>query len=443
MKKLRNLLLGAAAVVALSGVGYTQDEDLSVEGLYRKAGGFVAAGDMANASKTFEQMFDLSGGTDTLFEDYGPGAGGFFFDYAGTLIPQQRWQDAKTALETCINSDEIAERVGSVIQSTNQRKNSANYRLGIVEAAMENHGEAVRLYDLYLANNPDPKEIQMLRADFKLKRGASLLKLGRTEEGVTSIQEIFDNKDEWRVSPNSLMTGIFELSSNWANEAGKAEGDLAKIQNVEARAHAFLDKNLPAIDVAPFDKFRFQFADRLLQLGADCTKKDLHSVALRFFSEVPTLAEISGDIDLRLAQLPLGAGVPPIYQQYIDEVQRRNDAPFHPDAQALMFTAQCYEKLGNMSASRNAYWYLAEHHPDLDVEMRARILHEASRLSAMNGDYNTAQYFGEKFMKEMPEDHELRNNVAAFTIQSLFTSGQFDLVVKVCESVFETNTEAG
>ncbi|MDB3940956.1 hypothetical protein N9406_08310, partial [Verrucomicrobiales bacterium] len=50
---------------------FAQDEeDVSLEALYQKAGEFSMGGQYEEASKTFEKMFDLSGGMETLFEDY-------------------------------------------------------------------------------------------------------------------------------------------------------------------------------------------------------------------------------------------------------------------------------------------------------------------------------------------------------------------------------------
>ena len=140
-------------------------------------------------------------------------------------------------------------------------------------------------------------------------------------------------------------------------------------------------------------------------------------------------------MNLKLAELPIGAGVPSGFQQILDKLKEMESAPFHPDAEILRLTATCYEQLGNLRAPRAIYWYLAEHFPGVEQEKRGEILHEAARYSSMVTDYPAAQYFGEKFMAEMPEDHKLRNNVATFMLQSLFTSRQYDLVIDVCEKV--------
>ena len=71
----------------------------------------------------------------------------------------------------------------------------------------------------------------------------------------------------------------------------------------------------------------------------------------------------------------------------------------HPDAEMLRLVATCYERMGNLVIPRNIYWQLAMDYPDLELDKRAEILHEAARFSAMLTDYSSAQYFGEIFIK--------------------------------------------
>ncbi len=98
----------ALALVCGSPAHAQNEEDVSVEALYQKAGELSVAGQHEEASKTFERMFDLSGGVRTLIEDYGAAAGGFFFDYGMTLLPQGRWEDAKTAFTDCVTASDKA-----------------------------------------------------------------------------------------------------------------------------------------------------------------------------------------------------------------------------------------------------------------------------------------------------------------------------------------------
>lgn len=427
----------AAIVLSVLASGSIRAQDDSVEGLYQKAAELSVSGQHAEASKVFERMFDLSGGLETLFEDYGAQAGGILFDYGMTLLPQQRWEDAKKAFTDCVNAAETAKKVESPINSKNQRENLAKFQLGFCEAQLNNHGEAIRLYDEYLASKPPQDELAQVRNSFKLRYGSSLMKLGRVEEGVASIQELFDNQEAWKVNPQFLMQGVLELGLAWVEQAMAANGDEAAVEKLADRAHAFLDKNDHLIHIEPLDQFRFGFVDRLRKLGFESTRAGLYSVALRYFSYLPTIEDIRNDVNLSVARQPIGAGVPSQFQAILDQLAEREKAPMHPDAETLRLVANCYEKMGNLLAPRAVYWHLATQYPGVEANLRGEILHEAARLSALLSDYAAAQYFGEIFMKEMPEQHPLRNNVSTFMLQSLFTSKEYAEVIRIAELVRE------
>lgn len=435
MNPVRKLAYFGIAVM-LFGSSLVSAQDDSVEGLYRRAVEFNAAGDPVKASETFEKLFDLAK-PDLLIEDYGAQAGGMFFDYAMTLIPQKRWDDAKEWLKLCVNAKAKSKELGSVIDNANPRESLGRFQLGFVEAQQGNHEEALRLYQVYMDSNPPAQELAQVRNSFFLRKGTSLIQLGKVDEGVATVQQLFDNREAWRVKPPFLMQGILELGMGWIGEAGRVGADQKALEALEVQAHAFLDQNLKYVTTEPFDSFRFGFVDRFRKLGYECTKVGLYSLGLRFFSNCPTLEEIREDVNLRLARLPIGAGVPGAYQEFINKIDEREKAPMHPDAETLRLIATCYERMGNLMIPRNIYWHLSETYPDLELEKKAEILHEASRFSAMIGDYSSAQYFGEKFIKETPEDHPLRDNVSTFMLQSLFTTRQYDTVIKVCESVRE------
>lgn len=426
------VMLGLAPV----NPAFSQDEDdASVEGLYQKAVELNMSGQPEEASKTFERLFDLSGGLETLFEDYGAQAGGLIFDYGMTLLPQQRWEDAKKAFTDCINAAKTAKEVESPVNSTNPREIIAKFQLGFCEAQLGNHGEAIRLYDEFIASNPPKEELAQVRNSFKLRYGGSLMKLGRVEEGVSAIQELFDNREAWKVSPQFLMQGILELGLAWIEQANAAGTDEVALEKLSDRGHEFLDKNGELIHLEPLDQFRFGFVDRLRKLGFESTKAGLYSLALRYFSYVPTIEDVRNDLNLSLARQPAGVGIPSQFQSIIDQLAEREKAPVHPDAETQRLIASCYERMGNLYGPRTIYWNLAEQFPEMPEAIRGEVLHEAARLSSLLGDYPAAQYFGEKFATEMPEDHPLRNNVSTFMLQSLFTSRAYEEVINISKKV--------
>ncbi len=429
------LLSGALATllsIGLVGGALAQDEDVSVETLYRAAAELGVEGKFAEAIEKYEKLFDLAG--EFLCEDFGPQAGGIVFDYGSALLQIQEWEKARDAFERCHTFDE-KECSKSKVNNENTRKNLALFQWGFCESQLGNHARALELYDQYLETaKTDPTEIAKIRSAFKLRRGSALVKVGRLEEGAAEITELFDKRMEWQVSSQFLMQGLLELGMGWIELARKAETPEA-VSQIEIQGHLFLDKNAEVINVSAVDKFRFGFIDRFKKLGFDSSEAGMQSLALRFFSMVPTLEEVDYDLQGRIQILP-GQAAPAAYQQIIDQIKEQRAKPVPPDVEMQRLMARAYELLGNTMAPREIYRHLAEYYPEIQQERRAEILHEAARFSTMMGDYSSAQYYGEIFLAEMP-DHRLRDNVSVFMLQSLFSSRQFDEVVRICEIVRE------
>ncbi|MCB1077326.1 MAG: tetratricopeptide repeat protein, partial [Verrucomicrobiae bacterium] len=422
-----------AALGLLIGISFPasgQDEDNSVEGLYRKAAELAIAGQYAESVATYEKLFDLAG--EFLCEDFGPQAGGIVFDYGTALLQMQDWQKARDAFERCVKFKED-ECKKAKVQNENTREVLALFQWGFCEAQLGNDSRAIELYDQYLEKaKSDQMELAKIRNAFKLRRGASLVKVGRVDEGVAEVRELFEKRAEWQVSPQFLVQGLLELGMGWVEQARKAPTPAAADQ-IEAQAQLFLDQNAGTIDVSPVDKYRFGFIDRLKKLGFESSEAGMQTLALRFYSMVPTLEEVEYDIQARIQILPGGA-VPAAYQQILDQIAELKKKPVPADVEMQRLTARAYELLGNSIAPREIYRYLVETYPSIEKDRRAEILHEAARFSTMLGDYSSAQYFGELFMAEMP-DHKLRDNVSVFMLQSLFSSQQFDQVLSICETV--------
>ncbi len=410
----------------------------AIEELYQKAVEFSGSGQAAQAVATFDKMLEVAKGKERLYEDFGAAAGGIMFDYGVALLIVQDWERARQAFTDCIDSDKIASDVQTPMRSKNPRGLLAKYQLGYCEAQLGNHEEALKLYDEYMAANPPKEEVEQMRNSFKLRYATSLIHLKRLDEGRKLIQELFDNAEPWDVSPIFLMQGVLELGLGWSEEATAVAGDAAAIDKISESGHEFLDQNESSLHMGPFDQFRFGFVDRLKKLGFESTKVGLYSLALRYFSYLPTIQDIRDDINLNIARLPYGAAVPSQVQALINDLAKREEAEVHPDAETLRLIASCYERLGNFYAPRIIYWNLATQYPKLPTQVRDEVLHEASRLSAVLGDFSGSEYFGEKFMSEAPTDSNLRSNVSSFMLSSLFTSQKYDEVIRVAEEVRKT-----
>lgn len=432
-RSLTGLALAGALLISVPGAALAQDEeDVSVETLYRSAAELAVEGKFAEAVEKYEKLFDLAG--EYLCEDYGPQAGGIVFDYGSVLLQMQEWEKARDAFERCHFFKE-KECEKSKVQNENVRANLALFQWGFCESQLGNDARALELYDQYLETaKTNPEELAKIRNAFKLRRGAALVKVGRLEEGAAEIKELFDKQEEWQVSSQFLMQGLLEMGMGWVELARKAETSDA-ITQIEIQGHLFLDQNGEVLNVNPVDKFRFGFIDRFKKLGFDSSEAGMQTLALRFYSMVPTLEEVVYDINARVQILP-GQQAPAAYQGIIDQATEQMNKPVPPDVEMQRLTARSYELLGNYIAPREIYRHLAEQYPEIQQERRAEILHEAARFSTMLGDYSSAQYFGEIFMAEMP-DHRLRDNVSVFMLQSLFSSQQFAEVVRICETVRE------
>jgi len=257
---------GLAAVLFLLAAAFSplvaQDEEETIESLYNDAVQKSMEGDPVAASQIFDRLFDLSGGIDLLHEDFGGAAGGILFDYGMTLLPQGRWEEAKKAFEDCINAEAYAVEVQTIVKEENPRENLARYQLGFCEAQLGNHERALELYEAYLENDPPEQELSQVRKSFQLRKGSSLMKLGRLDEGLEEIELLFENREEWDVGPPFLMQAILEVGLAWVDEAKAVRTDPEAIANVAARAHAFLDRTEEAVQLEPVDQFRFGFVER-------------------------------------------------------------------------------------------------------------------------------------------------------------------------------------
>ncbi len=418
-------------ILLLTAGGMSQSfaqEDDSLEGLYLAASEKAQAGDFKGAIPIFEQAIKTYGSVG--MEDYGPGFGGIYFDYGTALLQLFQWEAARNAFKTCAEdypNPKTGEKKISKIDSKNKREKLSLFQWGYCEQQLKNPAEALKLYQRYLSSKPDPKELATVRNVYSLRKGGALIAVGMVDEGELEIRKLFENQAKWKVAPQFLMQGLLELSLGWIDQSSKLGKEI-----INRKAHDFLNKYSSLLTVQPFDQARFGFGQRLKKLGFESAQAGLHTLALRYYSMIPTADDILADVKMRALTLPQGAAVPAVYATAIKKYEDELKKPDQADLELMRLVSASYEKLGNRMASRAIYTYLAENY--LKSKARPEILHEAARFSTLLGDYSSAQYYGDKFMKEFP-DHRLENNVATFMLQSLFTAREYNTVMDVCEKV--------
>lgn len=402
------------------------DEDADFETLYFKGNDLMRSQKWPEAAATMLKAIEATG--DFGWEDYGKAFGGVYFDYGTCLLQLADYQGAHAAFKSCSQSDELAK--DTKIPGENKRKNIAIFELGFCEDKLGNPEEALKLYAQYEAIPPDPAEMEIVRSALALRKGTANLHVGKVAEGTAEIQKIFDNKDEWKVGPQFLMQGLLELGLGWVESAVK---DPSKADGLEKSAHLFLDKYDDSLSLSAFDKQRFGMVERMRKLGFDSGNAGMYTLALRYYSMIPTTQQVIDDLKMRASQY--GKNMPAIFADTIakEEAKLATDDP--PQVELLRLTAMSWDRLGNRHAARSIYSHLVQNFPK--SKNRAEILHEAARFSTMITDYSSAQYYGEIFMAEMPEDHPLSNNVSTFMLQSLFTARQYDKVIEIANGVAE------
>lgn len=416
-------LLIASGILATSLLPSVRAQD-DVEGLYFKGSELAQAGDFAGASEAFGKLFGDFGAT--LCEDYGVSSGGMYYDYGMVLMQLGKWEDARTAFKTCNEWSQTCKGGSKKDQAggINRRENLALFQWGYCEAQTDNFVEALKLYDRYLNSKPSAEELQKLRNDYKLRVGTAKLRLGQVEEGAAIILELFTNKDAWSVNQGYLTQGFFELGLGWIAAAEKNPA-------IVDTALTFLDQNDGVLQMRPFEAYRSGFYDRVKKLGYDSIQAELPLLALRFFALAPTVADVVSDTKSRI---PPGAQPPAPIQEMLKTLEEKLGSPENPDVDVLRLVARAYDRLGNRTACRAIYSTLADQYPNLETDRRAEVLHEAARFSSLIQDYSAAEYYGQMFIKELP-DHKLRPNVEVFMLMSLFTSQQFEKVLEVAQRI--------
>lgn len=429
--RLGHLALGVM-IALLGGIGMSplaaQDGDDSLEGLYFSAMEKAQAGDYKGALPIFEKAISTYGSVG--MEDFGPGFGGIYFDYGNALLQLQQWEPARDAFKICAENypnPKPGEDKKSKIDSTNKREKLALFQWGYCEQMLKNPAEALKLFQRYLDSKPDSKELEAVRSAYSLRKGGALVAVGRMDEGEAELTKLFVNQKDWNVAPQFLMQALLELSLGWIDQSSKLGEDITN-----RKANDFLNKYAPSLEVRPFDQARFGFGQRLKKLGFESAQAGLHVLALRYYSMIPTAEDILADVKTRVLTLPQGTTTPTVYLDAIKKYEDELKQPDQSDLELLRLVSASYEKLANRTACRAIYTFLAENYPK--SKARPEILHEAARFSTLLGDYSSAQYYGDKFMKEFP-DHRLENNVATFMLQSLFTAREYQTVMEVCEKV--------
>ncbi|MEO0444939.1 MAG: tetratricopeptide repeat protein [Verrucomicrobiota bacterium] len=415
--------MGAAILLVHPFQGEAQD----LQELYIKASGLAQAGNFQEALATYDLA--ITNEAEFAWEDYGPLFGGLYYDRGICLLQLKRYQESGESFRIChddyppANKVPYGSRKKAPKQATvNRRWELAVFQLGYCQQMEGDHQAALDSYQKFTDLKPDPAILKSVYSAYVLRRAQCLLGLGRLDEGQKEITQIFDDPAKFKATGQLLFQAMLDLALGWV----KAANDGGDQKALAERANVFLDQYGPVFAIGPYDKHRLGFVDRLRFAGYQAQRAGLNILALRFFAMAPTTQAVLADLETRAAQTtgPSKAR----YEQEMAAVKAKLESSDPPELETLRLLAASWEGLGNRRAGYVISRHLVERYPS--SASMPELLHEAARYSFAIGDANSAQYYGEVFMSKYP-NHELRENVSTFMLQSLFRNRKYQLCLDV------------
>ncbi len=403
-----------------------QGQDL--QELYFKASQLAQERKFGEALQVYDQAVDLL--AEFAWEDYGPVFGGIYYDKG--LCHLQLGQFAEAAVAFKASHEDFppnakvpygSRQQASKVASPNMRWEIAVFQWGFAVQQLEDYDKALELYDKFLALEPDPAILRPIYSAFVLRKGKCLINTGKLDEGVAMLTDMFENPGKYGATGQALFQAMLDIALGWADAAKEQEDQRDRLA---AEANAFFDKYSKLFAIPPYDKARLGFVDRLRLIGYRAQQAGLNLMAIRVFSMVPSTHAILDDLEARAAQS--GGAARAAWDDVISQYRTKLESSDPPDVESLRLVAAAWEGLGNRHAGYVINRHLAERYPD--SENAPQILHETVRFAFALGDANASQYFGEEFMQRFPQ-HELRDNVATFMLQSLFRNGKYEMCLEL------------
>tara|TARA_R110002096_G_scaffold147671_16_gene307684 strand:+ start:15566 stop:18595 length:3030 start_codon:yes stop_codon:yes gene_type:complete len=423
----KNLCLTVFSLVLVTGNLRAQD----IQELYYKASQFSQGGNFEEALKTYQLMVEQF--SEFAWDDYGPMFGGVYYEKGLCHLQLKQFEEAEEAFrishEDYPNADKIpygSRKEAPKVANPNRVWELAVFQWGYAKQAQDQFQEALDLYEKFVSLKPDPSILKSIHAAYVLRKGVCLIGVGNLDEGAAEIERLFAERETFQASGRLLFQAMLDLSLGWVDSAQKG-GDKAAINK---SANKFLDTYGSLFSISPYEKQQLGFVDRLRLIGYRAQQAGLNVVALRFFSMVPTTQDILDDLRTRAAQT--GGAARARYDEVIAEYEGKLQAPDPPELETLRLVAAAWEGLGNRRAGLVISQHLIDTYPS--SKSLPQILHEASRYAFALGDANAAQYYGEVFMNKFP-NHELRDNVATFMLQSLFRNRKYEICLDIADKV--------
>lgn len=408
-------LIGAALLTVIGLSVFAQAQDVPDVGeLYNKAVQYVEKRkDYPAALKVTNEIIDRFGSH--AKEDFGAKFGSIYYLKGICLFNLKQYADAFVEFERCHEEFPNSLRPDRNA-ATRTNVNNAHWRRSVFYMAAcrqreEAWGEAIKIYDRFRALKPERGEYDP--ATLELNVATCYIKAGNIKRGQALLEAVLNRRQELRAKPAAIFTGFIALANGWAEVPAES------IESTGKSAHAFLDRQMDALRLSPYDMARYKFDWQLFQACRGLGDTGLEGLDLRVLGMIPETLRVVKDLEARKQAF---RGTNAKLEEEIAKFTKNIEDGNPIELFALLEEARVLELRGDVWGSFAIYDYLSVNFPK--AKARPVILYNATRTAAVIRDMITVQHHGLTFLEEFPK-HKLTPAVSALLLEQLFFNGEY------------------
>ncbi len=399
-----------------------------VEDNYRKAVQLMEESKWTEATSVLQTVVSDHG--QNAMEYYGPAFGLIYYHLGLCQLSLKKYPDAARSFEKTYKEfpnkipDNLKDKAPA---SRNHYHKVSIYRWGTAEQGAEEYAGALKLYEKFLADQPEKGTYSP--AEVLINMGVCNAKLGKIPEATERLQKVYDNYDKIRTKEKWMLHNAFlDLAGQWIEKAMLGEGI------------AFMEKNDGPLRFSPYDSFQYGFNNKMLKLAQEASngENNLDALALRFYTLIPRTEDALSELEDRKS-FERSDNAKSKIQEKIDQLEGTISAGTSVDIQGLRLLAFIYEKNNNFRGAYSIYDYLSRAFPNAKTvdgkkNLHPEIVYQATRCAFSIGDLLSAQHHGMNFLNKYP-GHELEPEVQSMLMEQLFRRGNYARCIEIATNI--------
>ncbi|MEM7145487.1 MAG: tetratricopeptide repeat protein [Verrucomicrobiota bacterium] len=412
------LALGAICAWPLS--AQQRSNDLDPVFAYDQAVQAHAAGNWERGLKICDAIIAQYGSYG--LREFGPVFGHFYYLKGMMHLGLEQWEPAIEAFKICYeqyrNDMETADKTDAELPLRNRFRIHALVKWGGALQAVEQYGEAIKMYEKALREAPK-EEADINTVHVGINLGQCYLRAEQYAKGREYLTKALDSE----IAPGLQETVFMVLAEDWSPhvELGELQTYLAEYGDIlrKATSYSRMTKN-PRVS-------------RLAQLGIEAEDPIR---ALTWYSYLLNPREIVAAYERRIKLLEEAKAEEDADTEGIDAeiAEKRSEIVDQKEAHVrdVFGVANCQFVINNYSASFAGYRYLADDHPE--HPQRPHILHNLVASAVQVGLWNEGYAYGKLFFDEFP-NHELRPSLARLLVEVIFLEGEYEEAYRISGDV--------